>query len=126
MGIIRKTKSVDLLLNIFNNSQNALSVVELVENTRDLMNKTTVYRVLDRLEQEGMVYSFLGKNGLKWYAKCSKCSSDHQCQMHTNFQCNDCGSMECVPVQIEIPNIPNLHINSAQIILTGTCEKCSN
>ena len=93
MGIIRKTKSVNLLLNVFDSNQHALSVVQLVESTKEQMNKTTVYRVLDRLEQEGLVYSFLGTNGLKWYAKCTKCTSDHACQMHTNFQCNRCGSM---------------------------------
>jgi Fur family ferric uptake transcriptional regulator len=126
VGIIRKTKSVNLLLNVFDSNQHALSVVQLVESTKEQMNKTTVYRVLDRLEQEGLVYSFLGTNGLKWYAKCTKCTSDHACQMHTNFQCNRCGSMECIPVQMEIPEIPNVQINSAQVILSGTCSKCAD
>ncbi len=125
MGIIRKTKSVTLLLDVFDQSQNALSVVQLVESTKTQMNKTTVYRVLDRLEQEGIVYSFLGKNGLKWYAKCAKCSSHDHSHMHTNFQCTDCGTVECVPIYLEIPNIPNLKVDSAQIMLSGTCEKCS-
>jgi Fur family ferric uptake transcriptional regulator len=125
VGIIRKTKSVNLLLDVFDQSQHALSVVQLVESTKEQMNKTTVYRVLDRLEKEGLVYSFLGTNGLKWYAKCTKCNSDHTCQMHTNFQCNTCGSMECIPIQIDIPEIPNIQINSAQVMLSGTCSKCA-
>ncbi len=125
MGIIRKTKSVNVLLKLFEVSKNALSVVQLVESTKDQMNKTTVYRILDRLEKEGFVYSFLGKNGLKWYAKCGKCSSDYACEMHTNFQCNNCGIIECLPIHVEIPKVPNIDVNYAQIMLSGTCSKCS-
>ena len=124
MGIVRKTKSVNLLLNVFQQSDSALSVVQLIDSMSDQMNKTTVYRILDRLEQEGMVHSFLGKDGLKWYAKCSDCSSHHHSDAHPHFQCTDCGTVECVPVQIAIPNLPNVQVDSAEIMLTGTCANC--
>ena len=35
MGIIRKTKSVELLLDIFSQNSNALSVVNLVKKTKN-------------------------------------------------------------------------------------------
>ena len=126
MGIVRKTKSVNLLLEVFQQSESALSVVQLVETMSDHMNKTTVYRVLDRLEQEGEVHSFLGNEGLKWYAKCSDCSSHHHSDAHPHFQCKDCGTVECMSVQIPIPNLPNIQIDSAEIMFTGTCSKCSS
>ncbi|NRA93639.1 MAG: transcriptional repressor, partial [Psychroserpens sp.] len=71
MSIIRKTKSVKMLLEIFESTKSALSVVDLVEQLKSEMNKTTVYRILERLENEGVLHSFNGINGLKWYAKCS-------------------------------------------------------
>lgn len=126
MGIVRKTKSVNLLLAVFQESEKALSVVQLVESMRDQMNKTTVYRILDRLEQGGMVHSFFGKDGLKWYAKCSECSVHHHSDEHPHFQCSDCGTIECLSVDINIPTIPNLQISSAEIMLTGTCSNCSS
>ena len=126
MGIIRKTKSVQTLLKLFEVSENALSVVQLIESTKNQMNKTTVYRVLDRLEKEGMVYSFTGIQGLKWYAKCLDCTSVQQCITHTNFQCIDCGNMESIHLQYQIPIIPELKINSAQIMLSGICSKCGS
>lgn len=124
MGIVRKTKSVALLLNVFSQSSNALSVVQLVDKMSAQMNKTTVYRVLDRLEQEGIVHSFLGKEGLKWYAKCSKCTSEQHSDLHPHFQCKDCGAIECLPVHITIPAIDNRKIDSVEIMLQGTCPKC--
>jgi Fur family ferric uptake transcriptional regulator len=124
MGVVRKTKSVNLLLNAFEQSESALSVVQLVDNLSDHMNKTTVYRILDRLEQEGMVHSFYGKDGLKWYAKCSQCTSHEHSGHHPHLQCKDCGVVELVPVEIPIPNIPNIQIDSAEIMFTGTCSNC--
>ena len=73
MGIIRKTKSVKTLLNEFNKNSSAISVTELITRLNSKFNKTTIYRVLDRLEDDGVLHSFLGKNGLKWYAKCNGC-----------------------------------------------------
>ena len=125
MGIIRKTKSVKLLLDVFQHADNAISVVELVEKMSEHMNKTTVYRILDRLEQEGIVHSFLGKEGLKWYAKCSDCTSHNHSDLHPHFQCNDCGIIECLPVEIAIPTISDRQISSVEIMLSGTCSNCS-
>ena len=124
MGISRKTKSVKILLDVFNQSQSALSVVQLVENLNAHMNKTTVYRILDRLEQDGIIHSFLGNNGLKWYAKCSECTSDHHSDTHPHFQCNDCGKVECLTIDVNIPQIPNREVEVSQILIQGKCENC--
>lgn len=125
MGIIRKTKSLSLVLDAFQSKDNALSVVKLVDMMNHFMNKTTVYRILDRLENEGLVHSFLGKDGLKWYAKCLDCSSNHHSDTHPHFQCTDCGIVECLPVNISIPKLPNVQINSAEIMLSGRCSNCN-
>ena len=45
MGIVRKTKGVNLVLQIFEETKEAKSVVNLIELLKDKMNKTTVYRV---------------------------------------------------------------------------------
>jgi Fur family ferric uptake transcriptional regulator len=49
MGIIRKTKAVTEVLQIFEEKNEAKSVVYLIELLNEKMNKTTVYRILDRL-----------------------------------------------------------------------------
>lgn len=70
MGVIRNTKSVKILLDEFNNDD-AISVIELIRRLNTELNKTTIYRVLDKLEDDGILHSFLGKKGIKWYAKCN-------------------------------------------------------
>ena len=68
MNIFKKTKSVNLILESFNEKE-ALSIIELVDKFTNKMNKTTVYRILERLEQANILHSFVDQNGLKRYAK---------------------------------------------------------
>jgi len=124
MGIIRKTKAVTTLLNIFDDKHQAKSVVHLVELLKDKMNKTTVYRVLDRLEDEGVIHSFNGKEGLKWYAKCEGCSSNKHLDKHPHFQCTECDKVECLSLDVKIPNLKNHKVDTTNILLMGQCEAC--
>lgn len=119
MGIIRKTKSVETLLKMFEQTNHAISVVELVERLHQEMNKTTVYRILQRLEDEGTLHFFIGRDGLKWYAKCKEGSPSHP-----HFQCRDCGKVECLHIDVSIPSFPNYKIDSGELLLIGQCEEC--
>ncbi len=124
MGIIRKTKAVKLLLDMFEPSVKAILAVDLIEKLKNDMNKTTVYRALERLESEGIVHSFVGKDGLKWYAKCSGCSSHHHNDIHPHFQCSSCHKVTCLPIDITIPQISTHSIETASVFLTGKCNEC--
>lgn len=124
MGVIRQTKSVNTILSYFNKGYEAVSVVHLVGQLQNQMNKTTVYRILDRLEDEGVLHSFSGTKGLKWYAKCHDCSTHHHNDIHPHFECSECGKVECLDVSIPIPKINNRHIETADVLLTGQCVDC--
>jgi Fur family ferric uptake transcriptional regulator len=126
MGIIRKTKAVTTILNTFEVRQEAKSVVNLVELVKGEMNKTTVYRILDRLEQDGIIHSFNGKDGLKWYAKCDEgCSNHKHSHKHPHFQCTECDKVECLSLEVTIPTLKNHRVDSTDILLMGQCEACS-
>ena len=124
MGVIRKTKSIEVLLNEFQKDSNAISAIELVEHLSTKLNKTTVYRVLDKLEDDGVLHSFLGKNGIKWYAKCKGCSTSGHLDTHPHFQCLSCGKVDCLTVDIDIPKIQNREVIISQVLIQGKCENC--
>ncbi len=124
MGIVRKTKSVKKVIDTFENANQALSVVELVKKYDGEMNKTTVYRILERLEEEGVLHSFTGKDGLKWFAKQEDASKVQS--THPHFQCQECGKSECLSVDVEIPSVPNYSIQKANLILVGACSDCQS
>ncbi|MDG1841924.1 MAG: transcriptional repressor [Crocinitomicaceae bacterium] len=124
MPIIRKTKSVQILINTIKESSSAISVTDLINRYNEIMNKSTIYRILEKLEHEGIVHSFIGLDGLKWYAKCNNCSSKIHFDTHPHFQCQQCGKLDCLSTNISIPSIPNRKIDFAQVLIVGKCEKC--
>ena len=104
MTVSRKTKTVKLILELFENTNNAISVVDLVSIFKGKMNKTTVYRILNRLEESGILHSFTDRDGLKRYAKGNqKPSLLKDGNLHSHFLCNDCGISSCLPLEIPIP-----------------------
>tara|TARA_B100000614_G_C14541515_1_gene490451 strand:+ start:969 stop:1352 length:384 start_codon:yes stop_codon:yes gene_type:complete len=125
MSVIRKTKTVKLVLQEFDQINEAISVIELVEKFSKKMDKTTVYRILDRLEDSGELHSFVDQDGLKRYAKSGiNSKADNNIDNHPHFLCEDCGISSCLPVKIQIPEIPNYSIKSAEHFLVGQCENC--
>ncbi|SDF03728.1 MULTISPECIES: Fur family transcriptional regulator [Cellulophaga] len=124
MGVIRKTKAVEVLLAAFDTKAVALSAKALIDQLGTTFNKTTIYRVLDKLEDDGVLHSFLGKEGLKWYAKCHGCTSTAHHDVHPHFQCLNCGKVECLAVSVTLPKIPNRKIEVSQLLIQGKCEEC--
>ena len=127
MAVSRKTKTVKLILELFENTNNAISVVDLVSIFKEKMNKTTVYRILNRLEESGILHSFTDRDGLKRYAKGNqKPSPIKDGNIHYHFLCNDCGISSCLPLEIPIPSLPNTRIDSSDHLLTGQCVNCQS
>ena len=124
MGIIRKTESVKKIMHEFQKESKALSTLDLIDRLSEEYNKTTIYRVLDRLEDDGVLHSFQGNNGLKWYAKCADCTKSKHSDIHPHFQCLSCGKTDCLDLNLNIPKIPNRKVSFSQILLQGQCEKC--
>ena len=125
MGILRKTKSVTIVLQEFEKDSSAISATILVERLSNQMNKTTIYRILDKLEDDGILHSFLGRNGHKWYAKCNKdCSVSGHHDAHAHFECLECGKVDCISSDIIVPKIPNRRVDVSQVLLQGCCEDC--
>tara|TARA_B100000945_G_C20043073_1_gene440025 strand:+ start:88 stop:483 length:396 start_codon:yes stop_codon:yes gene_type:complete len=125
MKIIRKTKTVELLLGAFKNNKTALSIIELADKFSKQMDKSTVYRILERLEQSNILHSFIDKNGLKRYAKGQKENKELNVLVsHPHFLCEECGTSICLPIDIKIEPIKNYVIKSSQHLLTGWCKDC--
>ena len=125
MSISRKTRAVELVLELFREKKYALPVVDIVSIFANRMNKTTVYRILQRLEDSGILHSFMDKEGLKRYAKGDQRKSNSSNQIiHPHFLCDDCGISVCLPLKISTPSIPNYTINSSDHLYSGQCQDC--
>ena len=125
MSVIRKTKTVKLILKEFNDTKEAISAIKLIEKFKGNMDKTTVYRILDRLEDSKILHSFIDNDGYKRYAKNEfQLNTSSGLEMHPHFLCEDCGTSSCLPIKIPIPNVSNYIIKSAEYLLKGYCKNC--
>jgi len=126
MEIHRKTKQVQQLLEYFDEQPNAVSTSDLITRFKPEMNRTTVYRILGRMEEDGIIHSFNGPDGATWYASCKECDHHNHSDVHPHFKCNTCGAVECLEIKVVIPNVPNYKIEHQQVMLTGECKVCLN
>ncbi|OUT70760.1 MAG: transcriptional regulator [Crocinitomicaceae bacterium TMED16] len=124
MGIIRKTESVEILLNEFQDTETALSTVELITRLGKFMNKTTIYRILEKLEDDGILHSFIGFDGVKRFARCKSCSKSNHSDVHPHFQCISCGKSECLDIEVNIPDMSNREVLFSQLLIKGKCDLC--
>ena len=121
----RNTKTVKLILDAFKKNDNPILISDLVSTFKQKMNKTTVYRILNRLEDSNILHSFVDKDGLKRYAKdIQKDSMSKDYKIHSHFICDDCGISSCLPIQIPTPSINNYKINSSEHLFIGQCGDC--
>ena len=124
MGIIRKTQAVSLILDEFEKESNAISAIELIKRLNKKINKTTVYRLLDKLHDDGLLHYSLDFNGVKWFSKCKCCSKTKHQDVHPHFQCTDCGNVDCLEISLTIPEIPNRKIIKSHVLVLGQCSLC--
>ena len=89
------------------------------------MNKTTVYRILQRLEKSEILHSFKDQNGLKRYAKNDTISKESKTlNSHAHFLCEDCGISSCVSIDLNIPSAFSYTIKNSEHLLLGQCGEC--
>ena len=125
MGIQRRTKSLDAVLSAFGDSNEALSARMLLDRLGEGVNKTTVYRLLDRLEDDGIVHSFAGEDSVTYYAKCRTCSGPAHTHNHPHFHCTSCNTVRCLEDEVSLTVSGGFQVMEAQVLLKGRCAACS-
>ena len=126
MAVIRKTKTVESLMKFFKKSKYPVSILELTEKFDGTMDKSTIYRIIERLEDSNIIHSFVDSDGMKRYANFKdEGSAINDEGTHPHFVCNDCGISSCLPVKISIPTFPDYIIESAEHLLKGRCKNCT-
>lgn len=107
-----------------------LDVVDLLERLPAQTEPVTVYRTLNTFIKKKIVHRVRGEDRSWKYALGDRRSTaDHQ---HAHFVCDGCGKVECVD-DIKIPAKalaaadpgPGYQINYPEVLLHGTCPKCS-
>jgi len=125
------------IINELLNSEQALSENEIKTAVSNLFDRVTFYRSLKTLEENKIIHRITLNDGSVKYAlskegrfSCGEschCNQIHR-HMHTHFHCTKCNEVLCIDAilenSVQLPE--GFSVESAQILLEGTCPQCKN
>ena len=93
------------------------------------VGRTTVYRCLERMCDEGRVQKYTASSG---ESACYQYLSGEECHEHFHLKCTDCGKLihiECEHISELTEHIAAKHsfsVNKLKTVLYGQCEECAS
>lgn len=122
----RNTEKQNLVKKILSTTEYAMSVENIIDKMPVKINKTTVYRILDRFIEKGQVHFVTGKNGKTHYALCDSCGTSHKMHNHIHFECQVCKEVTCQPNILFTPTLEGFTVEETQLLVIGTCKRCNS
>ncbi len=103
----------------------ALSHIEIQKSLEGLCDRVTIYRVLERLLEEGIIHKVVNVDGVVKYACCHSCNEKHN-HNHIHFSCQKCKSVTCLENVEPIYKLPKTYkVSEMNFMLSGLCPQCS-
>lgn len=122
---MRRTPAREEILNLIESSNVALSHSEIEEQLNGVCNRVTIYRVLERLEEENLIHKFVNVDGNMNYAACNH-STDHHDDNHVHFSCIVCGEVTCLEHVVPHFKLPSGYVRiDSNVTVSGVCPKCA-
>lgn len=105
----------------------ALSHAEIQSTLDGLCDRVTIYRVLDRLMEEGLVHKVVNIDGGVKYAGCHGCAATHHHNHnHVHFSCQRCKAVTCIEDVEPSFKLPEKYmVSEVNITVSGLCPQCS-
>ena len=122
----RSTASQDAVLSVLRSHPGALSHEMVLDELTDDINRATVYRILNRFTEDGLVHRVIADNGRQYFALCNDGCTDHapHTHNHVHFRCLVCDRMECLPGELR-PTLPaGYRAEALHATVSGYCADC--
>ncbi|MBE7041932.1 MAG: hypothetical protein E7399_00350 [Ruminococcaceae bacterium] len=124
-----QTKQKQLLLQFLaEHKEEQLSIEEIAEMMPSGLGKSTLYRLMSQLTEQGWVMRFRGND--QKAVRYQLVNKEDGCDGHFHAQCTSCGTLfhlHCDFMKNLGSHMGHHHqflVDSAQTILYGTCESC--
>lgn len=120
------TKQKDLIINTISKYNKSFTVKDIYNKLKEKVGLTTIYRVIDKLVEEGIINKYIDKDNTTYYEYLEKCN----CHNHFYLKCEKCGTMEhvdCDCIEELSKHIVDEHkflLNREHIIIKGICKEC--
>lgn len=126
----QKKNLIDFMMK---HSERTFSVEELCAEMekeykgRELPGKSTVYRLIQQMEEDGTVKRMMKEHSRKFVYQIA--GGEH-CASHLHMKCVDCGRLlhmdddESLRLMAEVMKKNHFEVDGKQTVLVGTCSDC--
>ena len=122
------TDSRKKILELFQNTNNALAHADIEKKTGEHFDRVTIYRTLQTFVEKGIIHTIPTADNSVLYALCKDaCEAGHHHDNHVHFICDECGTTYCLENSI-IPEVklPKGFVQKqTDVVVSGICEKCN-
>lgn len=127
MKTARSTVAKRHIQDLLHKSSSALSQPELQDLSVGICDRVTIYRVLERLVEEGGAHRTVDMDGTVRYAACHDCDHDHKhAHHHLHFSCEECGSVTCLEDVVPEFRLPRKYkMHEVNFTVSGICSQCN-
>lgn len=122
----RNTKTKEMILELLQASENALSHDIIQERLKEeQIDRATIYRVLNRFVEEGLVHRVVVDDGKQYFRICGKkCSGKYHHHDHFHFRCMKCNKVECLNKEIKVDLPKGYSYSHFNGVVSGYCAAC--
>lgn len=121
----RNTPSKEAVLDLLVSVGKAMSRDAIEERIEFDIDRATIYRVLNRFCEDGLVHKIVAEDGKQYFAVCMKCDEHSFTDNHFHFRCTRCQTIECLPEAVHFSTPDGYQIESVNCVLTGVCKECA-
>jgi len=120
------TKQKEVIFETIKSNEKEFTIKEIHEKLKEFTGLTTIYRLVDKLVDEGFLNKRIGEDNTTYYQYLEKCD----CSNHFYLKCITCGKLihvDCDCIKELSDHIYNEHGFTAShehIIINGTCSDC--
>ncbi len=123
--IRRNTPAKEAVLNLLTHKAKAMSQDSIEKNINIDIDRATIYRVLNRFCEDGILHRIVAEDGKQYFAVCIKCDEKKLTDHHFHFRCTKCETIECLPIEVQFSLDKGYSVESVNCILTGVCKDCA-
>jgi Fur family ferric uptake transcriptional regulator len=115
------------ILELFQNSGNALSHADIEKLSGEHFDRVTIYRTLQTFVDKGIIHTIPTADNSIMYALCKEaCTSGHHHDDHLHFICEACGTTYCLD-NISLPQVSvpkGFSVHQTNVVINGVCKNC--
>lgn len=125
-----KTKQKEIIIKILqDNNELSMNAKEILAKLGSRVSKATLYRALERLEEENKIRRFY--NEVTSSYEYQYLDANDKCSSHLHLKCNSCGKLfhlhceESDSFLSHIAHDHNFFVSQNETMIYGICKSCS-